>query len=125
MHSPSRNSSVAARTVALFENQSSEMAENSFLAGMLHDVGKAVFATRAPRRMFPREEATAQMDAHHAEVGAYLLGLWGFPNAIVRIRSHRIQALYSNRPWQTLYISFCRDFEELTEWQLLTPYAPR
>jgi HD-like signal output (HDOD) protein len=23
------------------------------------------------------------MKAHHAEVGAYLLGLWGFPNSIV------------------------------------------
>ena len=23
------------------------------------------------------------MEAHHAEVGAYLLGLWGFPNSIV------------------------------------------
>jgi len=23
------------------------------------------------------------MDAHHAQLGAYLLGLWGFPNPIV------------------------------------------
>jgi HD-like signal output (HDOD) protein len=29
------------------------------------------------------EDAVAQMEAHHAEVGAYLLGLWGFPNSIV------------------------------------------
>lgn len=58
-----------------------------FWGGMLHDVGKVVFATRgaaagdgpAPSA----EEAFAQMKAHHAEVGAYLLGLWGFPNSIV------------------------------------------
>ncbi len=28
-------------------------------------------------------DVVAQMEAHHAEVGAYLLGLWGFPNPIV------------------------------------------
>jgi putative nucleotidyltransferase with HDIG domain len=82
----SLDTAVAARTIALFEKQSAAMAENAFLAGMLHDVGKVVFATRAAASDVPAasiDEATVQMDAHHAEVGAYLLGLWGFPNAIV------------------------------------------
>jgi putative nucleotidyltransferase with HDIG domain len=75
---------MAARTVALCERFSQTQAEEAFLAGMLHDVGKVVFATRpALDPAVPVDEASAQMDAHHAEVGAYLLGLWGFPNSIV------------------------------------------
>jgi putative nucleotidyltransferase with HDIG domain len=78
---------AAARTVAIYEKLPLEKTEEAFLAGMLHDVGKVVFATRlATATDSPSasvEEASAQMEAHHAEVGAYLLGLWGFPNSIV------------------------------------------
>jgi len=78
---------AAARTVALYEKFPQERADEAFLGGMLHDVGKVVFATRqaAPSDGPPVsvEEAFVQMEAHHAEVGAYLLGLWGFPNPIV------------------------------------------
>jgi HD-like signal output (HDOD) protein/CheY-like chemotaxis protein len=78
---------AAARTVALYEKFPAAKADEAFLAGMLHDVGKVVYATRGP---VPPDwppatvgEARTQMDAHHADVGAYLLGLWGFPNPIV------------------------------------------
>ena len=78
---------AAARTVALYEKLPRANAEQAFLAGMLHDVGKVVFATgRARATDSPNlscEEAFVQMQAHHAEVGAYLLGLWGFPSSIV------------------------------------------
>jgi HD-like signal output (HDOD) protein len=45
-----------------------------------------VFATRAaavPNEPSAGEDIMATMEAHHAVVGAYLLGLWGFPNSIV------------------------------------------
>jgi putative nucleotidyltransferase with HDIG domain len=78
---------AAARTVALYEKLPRANAEQAFLAGMLHDVGKVVFATRRARATdspnLSCEEAFVQMQAHHAEVGAYLLGLWGFPSSIV------------------------------------------
>jgi putative nucleotidyltransferase with HDIG domain len=78
---------AAARTVALYEKLPRAHVEQAFLAGMLHDVGKVVYATRRPRATdspnLSGEEAFAQMEAHHAEVGAYLLGLWGFPTSIV------------------------------------------
>jgi putative nucleotidyltransferase with HDIG domain len=81
------DTAVAARTLALYEKLSPGRAEEAFLAGMLHDVGKVVFATRpAAATDDPAarvDDAAAQMDAHHAEVGAHLLGLWGFPNSIV------------------------------------------
>jgi putative nucleotidyltransferase with HDIG domain len=83
----SLDAAVAARTVALWERWSAARAEEAFLAGMLHDVGKVVFATRGATAtgepVASVEESIAQMEAHHAEVGAYLLGLWGFPTAIV------------------------------------------
>lgn len=82
----SLDTAMAARTVALSEKLSPAQAEEAFLAGMLHDVGKVIFATRPAPADDPAasaEDATARMDAQHAEVGAYLLGLWGFPNPIV------------------------------------------
>jgi len=76
----------AARAIAFAENFSAAKADEAFLAGVLHDVGKVVYATRASSLMpdsTAREDPASQMQAHHAEVGAYLLGLWGFPNSIV------------------------------------------
>jgi putative nucleotidyltransferase with HDIG domain len=74
---------AAARAIALSENLSVARADEAFLAGVLHDVGKVVFATKADTLPRDTTDAAAQMEAHHAEVGAYLLGLWGFPNSIV------------------------------------------
>jgi putative nucleotidyltransferase with HDIG domain len=77
---------AAARMVALSQKLP-PMVDEAFLGGMLHDVGKVVFATRlaagSDGPAVSAEDAVAQMEAHHAEVGAYLLGLWGFPNSIV------------------------------------------
>lgn len=77
---------AAARAIAVCENWSVVKADEAFLAGVLHDVGKVVFATRAAALLTDTAvgaDIAAQMEAHHAEVGAYLLGLWGFPNPIV------------------------------------------
>jgi HD-like signal output (HDOD) protein/ActR/RegA family two-component response regulator len=76
---------VAARAIAFSENLPAAKADEAFLAGVLHDVGKVVFATKAAALLDDASDVdiVAQMEAHHAEVGAYLLGLWGFPNSIV------------------------------------------
>jgi putative nucleotidyltransferase with HDIG domain len=82
----SLDTALAARTVALCEKWSNAQAEEAFLAGILHDVGKIVFATRpatAAVEIDPNGDVCEQMALHHAEVGAYLLGLWGFPNPII------------------------------------------
>ncbi|SRR5581483_84458 len=70
-------------------------ADEAFLVGMLHDVGKLVLAARLPRMA---AEAIRVADEHgrplqsveiellgvsHAEIGAYLLGLWGLPQSVV------------------------------------------
>src|SRR5258706_9296334 len=81
---------AAARMVAVSQKLP-PMVDEAHLGGMLHDVGKVVFATRlaagADGPPVSAEDAFAQMEAHHAEGGAYLLGLWGFPNLIVEARA--------------------------------------
>src|SRR6202142_789217 len=70
------------------------------VAGLLHDVGKLVLATRAPRH-FARALIGAEeekrplfaveqdlMGVSHAEVGAYLLGIWGLPCPVVEAVAH-------------------------------------
>jgi HD-like signal output (HDOD) protein len=70
------------------------------VAGMLHDVGKLVLATRAPehfkRALMGAETEgrplhaveTELMGVSHAEVGAYLLGIWGLPSPVVEAVAH-------------------------------------
>jgi putative nucleotidyltransferase with HDIG domain len=83
----SLDTAMAARAIALVEKLPATRAEEAFLAGMLHDVGRAVYAARSTQKM--GEPPSANVDTaeeiadHHAEVGAYLLGLWGFPSHIV------------------------------------------
>jgi putative nucleotidyltransferase with HDIG domain len=83
----SLQTAMAARAIALREQLPAPRVEEAFLAGMLHDVGRVVFATRAaqagPTSPDSGEDASATVHEHHAEVGAYLLGLWGFPSHIV------------------------------------------
>lgn len=76
-------------------------AEDAFLAGVLHDVGRLVLVSRAPAAYAAVLEArkssdTTLVDAEraalgvtHSEVGAYLLGVWGLPLEIVdAVRHH-------------------------------------
>jgi putative nucleotidyltransferase with HDIG domain len=73
-----------------------QLAEDCFLAGLLHDIGKVVLATRLGERYSKIVQALSKekikdwvgheeqaFGASHAEVGAYLLGLWGFNYAII------------------------------------------
>lgn len=75
--------------------QDRSLADEAFLAGLLHDVGQIVLAGVAPRR-WKGLERDARLDAlavneiedrtrnvSHALVGAYLLSLWGLPANVV------------------------------------------
>lgn len=77
-------------------------AEQAFAAGLLHDIGRVVLASRLPRQYLQLVEAATRagtpvhqgeregLGADHAEVGGYLLGLWGMEPEIVEavLRHH-------------------------------------
>ncbi len=77
------------------EHCETKMGDQCFLAGLLHDVGQLILAAglaepydrvlqKARTAGQPVWEAErAEFGATHAEVGAYLLGLWGLPNPVV------------------------------------------
>jgi HD-like signal output (HDOD) protein len=70
------------------------------LAALLHDIGRLILASKMPdkfcavlssareRRCEPFEAEEELMGISHAEMGAYLLGLWGIPNLAVEAIAH-------------------------------------
>jgi HD-like signal output (HDOD) protein len=70
-------------------------ADDAFVAGLLHRVGQLVLASRVPHRFAEVLDSSAKsgkclLDAEHevlgvshAQVGAYLLGLWGLRQRVV------------------------------------------
>lgn len=86
---------VGARALAKSEGAGSLAVENAFMAGLLHDIGLLVLNTNFPdryREVFRliKEEGRQVLQAErevfgatHADVGAYLLGIWGLHEVIV------------------------------------------
>ncbi len=95
-----------AKEICLAEAAEQEVRDHAFVAGLLHDVGKLVFASMLPEEYAGVLEQARSGDgslwkiererigASHAEVGSYLLGLWGFPDAVMEALAfhHRPQA---------------------------------
>lgn len=85
---------VIARKIAQHEGLPASEADQLFIAGLLHDVGKLVLVTGVPTSyqlvldrvkndgLHVHEAEYSVFGTSHAEVGAYLLGLWGLPPAI-------------------------------------------
>lgn len=83
---------------------SGKVADDAMLAGLLHNIGYLVLAQQCPRELekafalsaqrgIPLHEAeTEVIGASYAEVGAYLLGLWGLPHAVIEA------VAFQNRP---------------------------
>jgi HD-like signal output (HDOD) protein len=86
-----------ARAIAQLEGASPEVCEQTFVGGILSDVGILVLAANVPEAYdraasIVLEEkvllTTAELEEFgitHAEVGAYLLGLWGIPAPVLKL----------------------------------------
>jgi len=84
-----------ARQIALFEEQPVSIAEMTYAAGLLHDLGKVLFAANLPvpfgqavqlakQQQLSLHDAERRLfGATHAEIGASLLAIWGLPPALV------------------------------------------
>jgi putative nucleotidyltransferase with HDIG domain len=84
-----------AKQIAKSEEIDKQSIDDAYMAGLLHDIGKLVLVvnfsdkykkvmqlvTNENITLFEAENQVFM--ASHAEVGAYLLGLWGFPNSII------------------------------------------
>lgn len=84
-----------AKAIATREAMEKDQIEEAFMAGLLHDLGKLVMIHNMPNTYGKLLKATldrhlpihtAEMEifgATHEQIGAYLAGLWGLPDAIV------------------------------------------
>jgi putative nucleotidyltransferase with HDIG domain len=98
-----------------------------FMAGMLHDVGKLILASNLPDQydevLRLVSEGTVQLheaekktiSASHAEMGAYLLGLWGLPQPVIETIAyhHDIGNLFESdmTPLVAVHFGNCLDME--------------
>ena len=77
------------------------LADEAFLAGLLHDIGMLVLNWTAPERfslLLTREEVNPDADfaaeeyevfkVNHAEVGGKILRKWGFPKDLITVATH-------------------------------------
>lgn len=85
--------SSLAQRIAHAEGASKTLAEESFTAGLLHDIGKVVLLAEVPsmyQEIFESSSGPTQLAERarlgctHAEIGAYLMSIWGIPLPLVR-----------------------------------------
>lgn len=91
---------LAARRISQSQGLTHEQCEKAFLAGLLHDIGKIVLmanvsdeyvevTTFARTCNIPIHAAEQRkFGATHAQIGAYLLALWGIQEDVVKIVQH-------------------------------------
>ena len=91
---------VIARRLAREQSEPMPPPEQAFTAGLLHDIGKLILASSLPEEYGAilseaRERSEPLMlaekrcfEATHAEVGGYLLALWGLPFPMVDAVAH-------------------------------------
>jgi putative nucleotidyltransferase with HDIG domain len=100
--------------IALAMSLDNLLADDALMAGLLHDVGRLILAAELPdvledvfqvareRELALHEAERAVLGTTHAELGAYLLGLWGLPQRIVEaVAFHHAPA---NCPGRTLSV---------------------
>jgi HD-like signal output (HDOD) protein len=86
---------ILAKTISQREGQKRTLIDDSFMGGMLHDLGKLILAIGFSKqydqvlkimkeRNIPCWQAESEiLGSTHMEAGAYLLNLWGFPDPII------------------------------------------
>ncbi|MDX2109973.1 MAG: response regulator [Verrucomicrobiota bacterium] len=94
---------MKAKLIAEFQNMHANFVESAYTGGLLHDVGKLILITYLPDvqeqvislqkvRKCPWIEAEQESyGSNHAEIGAYLLALWGLPAPLVEAVLHHHQ----------------------------------
>lgn len=89
-----------AKAISEFEGGDKKTLDDSYTAGLLHDIGLLMLASQLPdeflrataysrEKFVPLQQAEKELfGATHAEIGGYLLDLWGLPDPVVEAISH-------------------------------------
>jgi HD-like signal output (HDOD) protein len=84
-----------AKRIAAFEKADRQTVDDCFTAGLLHDSGKLILSSAMSKKyqtvleLVKRQEMgvidaeTEILGCNHAEIAAYLLGLWGLPEQVI------------------------------------------
>jgi len=84
-----------AKAIAAVERARQQVIDDSLTAGLLHDIGKLILASAfsaqyksilgvaAERKIGIWAAEREVLGCSHAEIGGYLLGIWGLPHSIV------------------------------------------
>lgn len=117
------------------------LAEDAFMAGILHDVGKLILASEhtgvferitarahtEQRAMFEVEQE--ELGVTHAELGGYLLGIWGLPYPIVEATANhhapeRVAQRHGLDTLATTYIANLLTHEQALQRNPAESFAP-
>lgn len=86
---------LVAQKIANAERMDKKKADNAMIAGILHDLGKFLLAEHYPdeyqevmtlvkEKQMPVQDAEVEvLGVTHAEIGGYLLSIWGLPDNVV------------------------------------------
>jgi HD-like signal output (HDOD) protein/ActR/RegA family two-component response regulator len=101
-----------AQRIAVHQKCGKAMVDESFTAGLLHEIGKlvllaqmpkeyaAILETIAPQPGTLSSAERARFGCTHADLGAYLMSIWGLPHPLI----HAVA--YHDRPSKSLERSF-------------------
>jgi len=104
--SHSMTTAAFAKKIAILESDDKEMIDNTFISGLLHDVGKLLLFSRMNEKYeqavtMALETPCSLHDAEqqvfgacHGDIGGYLIGLWGLPGSVVESITfhHRLES---------------------------------
>lgn len=98
------------KVIAMVESRDQKIIDNSYIAGLLHDCGKLILASSFKDKyreivLHSHEQGIPIYSVEeeflgitHAEVGAYLMELWGLPSQIIEaIAFHHSPSIYGDK----------------------------
>ena len=111
----SMSTGARAKQIATLQDAHRKLCDECFVSGMLHDTGRLVLVSNltdqycrvvqlAREKQIELHEAEQQVfNTSHAEVGGYLLGLWGLPVPVVEtITFHHCPSLSASKTFSPL-----------------------
>ena len=112
-----------AKAIMIHEQMDKKLCEQTFMAGLLHDVGELILAsiyrseygeairTAISQEILLYEAELLHFNASHQEIGAYLLGLWGLPDPIIEVLAYHHQpGLCFDKEFSALTAVHCADY---------------